>query len=312
MAGTTTVLRFDPNQTNCQTDAEYLADSNRADGFGTDAIWPSPLANKILSQSSNYLYSLFTAFAQKGFTTNDDNVPLLTAVCANFLTTADILPGVVSVAYSPTPTFNAGASNGFQMTLSGNVTASTISGLTPGQLIAFYFTQDSVGGRTIVFPASFVGGIQPDPTANSVSLQMFRVDLSGIPYAVTPMMSSTGLAKFNSITLASPGTAGQVLTNVGGVFVPAPLSSITGSVSVPAGGPISGSTTYSFTATLSAVPPAGSVVIWSLANGSTLSDSAGIVLQMIEVNGATVTMSLNNSWAYPQGWNAFTLNFKVI
>jgi len=180
----TTVLQFDPAQTNCQTDATYLADSNRASGFGTDAIWPSPLANKTLNQLSNYLFALFTAFAQKGYTTNDDDIALLTATCANFLTDADILPGVVNVNYSPTAAFNAATSNGFQMTLTGNITSSAITGITAGQMVAFYFVQDSVGGRTVVWPVSMIGTQQPIPTANAITVFLFRADLSGILRAV--------------------------------------------------------------------------------------------------------------------------------
>ncbi len=224
----TTVLQFDPLQTNCESDAAYLADSNRAGGFSTGAIWPSLIANKSLNQVSNYLFALFTAFAQKGFTTNDDNVPLLTAVCANFLTTADILPNIVSVASSPTPSFNAGASNGFQMTLTGNVTGSTISGLTPGQLIAFYFVQDGIGGRTVSFPASFVGAIQPDPAPSAVSLQMFRIDLAGIPRAVTPVVSNNGffVPALVAASLAITGgvAAGTTLVGNGTILAPTAAS----------------------------------------------------------------------------------------
>lgn len=242
MAGTTNLLQFNPDQTNQETDATYLADSNRSGGFGTDAIWPSVLANKTLNLLSNYLFALFTAFAQKGFTTNDDNVPLLIAQCANFLTSADILPAIMPLAFSPTPAFNFGASNAYQMTLTGNITASTASGVTPGQLIAFYFLQDSVGGRTVSYPGAFFGTLQPDPTPNSLSVLLFRVDVSGNASAATPLISNTtmfslplntteafvsGLLKSGSLTLTAPGTAGQVLANVGGLFVPrgTPLTS---------------------------------------------------------------------------------------
>src|SRR5580658_5076187 len=41
--------------------------------------------------------------------------------------------GLTTVTYSATPTFNAALSSGFQITLSGNVTSSTLSNATAGQ-----------------------------------------------------------------------------------------------------------------------------------------------------------------------------------
>jgi hypothetical protein len=237
MAGTTNLLPFNPNQTNQETDATYLEDSNRSGGFGTDAIWPSVLANKTLNLLSNYLFALFTAFAQKGFTTNDDNVPLLIAQCANFLTSADILPAIMALAFSPTPAFNFGASNAYQMTLTGNITASTAKGLTPGQLVAFYFLQDSVGGRTVSYPGGFFSTVQPDPAPGALSVILFRVDVSGAVRAAAPLISNTGaffsgnvaipqslnvssLTTTGSFRIAGTQLQGDILVNNGTSFIP--------------------------------------------------------------------------------------------
>lgn len=213
---TTNAQQFNPAAINQETDAQYTADSNRSGGFGTDAIWPSPLANKALYQLSTYITALFQAFANKGFTTSDADLSVLTAVCANFLTTADQVTNILTVAYSPTPAFNAGATNGFSMTLSGNITSSTISGVKPGQLIAFYFTQDGVGGRTVVWPSSFSGAAQPDPTPNAVSLQIFRVGTTTSVFAATPMMSSNG-SFFPSQISATSGAFSGIVTAAGSV-----------------------------------------------------------------------------------------------
>lgn len=206
----TNAQQFNPAAINQETDSQYTADSNRAGGFGVDAIWPSPLANKTLYQLSTYITALFQAFANKGFTTSDADLSVLTAVCANFLTTADTLPQIATVGYSPTPAFNGGASSGFSMTLAGNITSSTISGTSPGQLIAFYFTQDSVGGRTVVWPSNVAGGAQPDPAANSISLQLFRVGLSTALFAATPMVSANGYFFPSQINGTSAAFSGAV------------------------------------------------------------------------------------------------------
>lgn len=305
---TTNVQVFNPGAVNQQTDPQYTSDSNRSGGFGADAIWPSPLANKTLNQLSTYIFGLFSAFAAKGFSTSDADASVLAAVCANFLTTADIIPGIVVVAYSPTPAFNAAASNGFQMTLVGNVTDSTISGITPGQLLAFYFVQDATGGRTVSWPSSFTGTVQPDPAPNAASLILFRADLAGVPRAAGPLVSnngtfSAGLLKATSFTLAAPGTTGQILTNVGGVFVPRGTITTTdssgsyricpdgtiecwGTVTLPANnGPLS-ATVIVFPVAFTAAP----VLLVSVAGRprAGVGDTAMVQTYSLTVNGASV------------------------
>jgi len=83
------------------------------------------------------------------------------------------LPGLVAVAFSATPTFDASAGNSFAMTLTGNVTSSTISNATSGQTITFIITQDGTGGRTFAYPANVKGESNIGTDANSVSVQSF-------------------------------------------------------------------------------------------------------------------------------------------
>src|SRR6202041_385221 len=110
---TTNMQVWNPTAANQENDAAYTADPVRAGGAVDPEIFLALLANKVFYQSSTYLTALFTAFANKGFTTSDSNLSTLTAQCANFLTTADLPTLLVSVAYSTTPTFNAAASDGF-------------------------------------------------------------------------------------------------------------------------------------------------------------------------------------------------------
>jgi hypothetical protein len=188
-------LQWNPNETNQETDAQYLADSQRASGAVNDTPLPAPLGNKAFYQWSTFCAAFGQMMANKpgAYVLDDSSESALAAVLANILTESDTEPNIISVMYSPTPVFNAADSNGFQMTLAGNVTSSTISGVTAGQLIAFYFAQDSVGGRTVSWPSSFVGALQPDPTPYAVSVMLFRADLTGNPRAVSPMISNNYL-----------------------------------------------------------------------------------------------------------------------
>lgn len=56
--------------------------------------------------------------------------------------------GLVAVAYSANPAFNALLGNVFEITLTGNVAGSTIAGTFGGQMITFIVIQDGTGGRT--------------------------------------------------------------------------------------------------------------------------------------------------------------------
>ena len=219
---TTNLIPWNPTAVNQETDAQYLADSQRAGGATNPSEFAAVLANKAFYQWSTYLTALFTAFANKGFTTSDSSLSTLTAQCANFLTTADILPAIVSVPYTATPTFPAGTADGFQMTLTGNVTSSTITGVRPGQPLSFCFVQDGTGGRTVAWPAGFVGALQPDPAPTAVSFILFQADLSGTVRAVGPVVSNNGVyvapLTAASFTLSTGAPAGAVLTGTGAVF----------------------------------------------------------------------------------------------
>jgi hypothetical protein len=102
-----------------------------------------------------------------------------TAPSFRALAAADIF-GTVATSFSVSPTFNAAAfaSPTFTMTLTGNVTSSTVTNPIAGQRITFIITQDGTGGRTFAWPSNFKGysGINADSQANSVFVQSFVWD----------------------------------------------------------------------------------------------------------------------------------------
>jgi hypothetical protein len=208
----TNFIQFNPTGANQESDVEYVADSQRSGGYGTDNIVPSPLLNKATYQPTTFCAAFGQMMAAKGYSTSDANVAVLAAVLANIVTEADLLSNLVSVAYSPTPAFNAAAANGFQMTLTGNVTSSTISGVVAGQVVGFFFIQDATGGRTVAWPSSFVGAVQPDPTPNAVSLILFKADLSANLHASGPAFSNNGVFATNGLVCPTR-TSGDNTTN---------------------------------------------------------------------------------------------------
>lgn len=81
---------------------------------------------------------------------------------------------VVNVAFSGTPVYALPSAPSiltvFKITLTGNVTSSTMTGTKPG-IVGFIITQDVVGGRTHAFPANVKGFQSPATDPNAISVQ---------------------------------------------------------------------------------------------------------------------------------------------
>lgn len=86
-------------------------------------------------------------------------------------------PKEVDVAFSATPVFDCSLANPvlavFLITLTGNVTSSTLTNLQKGQKVVFIIVQDSFGAHTFVWPANVSGPGDIDPGAGIVSRQEF-------------------------------------------------------------------------------------------------------------------------------------------
>lgn len=92
-------------------------------------------------------------------------------------------PPPLLVAFSAAPTFDALKGQGFELgTMTANVTSSTFSNTTPGQILSLWVKQDGTGGRTFAFPASVKGATAIDGTLNHWSEWLFKVGLDGNLY----------------------------------------------------------------------------------------------------------------------------------
>ena len=95
------------------------------------------------------------------------------------------------VTFSATPTFDASTANTFKITLTGNVTSSTLSNVpasTGTQYLYFIICQDATGSRTFVWPTNVKGGMAIGSTLSTCSAQTFVTDGTNA-YAI-----STGVA----------------------------------------------------------------------------------------------------------------------
>jgi hypothetical protein len=133
------------------------------------------------------------------------------------------------MAFSATPAFNAASYGYFSMTLTGNVTSSTITGGVAGQQITFNICQDGTGGHTFVWPTLLGYVPQISPTANACTILNAFLNSSGnwtatyttpiliignyqsVPFNSAPTFDASTYSSF-SMTLT-----GNVTSGAGGI-----------------------------------------------------------------------------------------------
>jgi hypothetical protein len=84
--------------------------------------------------------------------------------------------GFSSVAYSLTPSFDAGTASTFKMTLTGDVTSSTLANAAAGQMMSFVLCQDGAGNHNFAWPSNVKGGMAVGLQPGKCSAQAFVYD----------------------------------------------------------------------------------------------------------------------------------------
>jgi hypothetical protein len=90
-----------------------------------------------------------------------------------------------TMSFSSTPTFDASLGNAQRITLTGNVTSSTLVNASAGEFLSFIICQDAVGSRAFAWPANLKRGMTIGATAGTCSAQDFIFDGNNA-YALTP------------------------------------------------------------------------------------------------------------------------------
>jgi hypothetical protein len=229
---------------------------------GFSFAWPSnytnpPVVNPILNACT-----IATAFYDGGFWTTVSTSQQL--LLGNFDT----------VPYSATPIFPAASYSNFAITLTGNVTSSTITGGTVGQVATIDVCQNATGTWTFVWPtnllrpppvslgassctgvAAVYDGTNWDTVANSSATTTTPLtgNLDVIPFTATPIFSTQNYSSFEmtlsgNVTASSisGGTAGQLISIVlkqGSSTTTAPASAPTYST-LTTGGTLPATTSY--------------------------------------------------------------------
>ena len=96
-----------------------------------------------------------------------------------------LVSGTNIVTFSATPTFDALLGNTQKITLTGNVTSSSLNNATAGEKLNFVVCQDSGGNHTFSWPPNVKGGMTVGSAASKCSAQSFLFD-GTTAYALGP------------------------------------------------------------------------------------------------------------------------------
>jgi hypothetical protein len=127
----------------------------------------------------------------------------------------DCRPGTFNtVTFSATPTFDCSLGSVQKLTLTGNVTSSSLANCQAGQLVAFEICQDATGGRTFANPAGLNQWSALPIAANACAVQQYSFEALNVGFpdmmpALTGDVTSsatstvTTVAKVNGVSYPS-------------------------------------------------------------------------------------------------------------
>lgn len=136
-----------------------------------DPRWNDTILNQLKMVTGNDLEAVDVSSLQTG--------------PSSALATDPNAPNRVVVPFSPTPNFDVSAAPTQSVTLTGDVTAPTVTNLSDGQTVSFLVCQDSLGGHAFTWPQNVLGGMQVGNVPGTCSAQTFVSDGSRL-YATTP------------------------------------------------------------------------------------------------------------------------------
>jgi hypothetical protein len=202
---TNNVLQWDGPLANAESDAAYAADASRVGGAAVSSLLASATFNKFAANISGPVAALCQSLANKGITISDANYANLVSAFTNIVIESDLGAALAIVSFASSIAFDASTISprvgAFQLTLTGNVSPTTLANTTAGQVLIFIIIQDGTGGHTFAWPSSVTGGVVVNPVAGSLTVQAFVVAATGaiVPLVPTPSNVSTQSTPSNSL-----------------------------------------------------------------------------------------------------------------
>ncbi len=137
---------------------------------GTTASWQPAGSASVGPGTQNFMAKFNNA---PGTTVGDSS--FLSETANNLSSSGNLALPTNTISFSATPVFDA--SKTFQtLTLTGNVTSSTVSNAVTGEFMEINLCQDGTGGRTFVWPTSFKNTPPVQSTASQCTRSLWRWD----------------------------------------------------------------------------------------------------------------------------------------
>jgi len=206
----TNFLQWNPTEANQETDAEYTADTLRAGGATVDALFPSPLANKLFFQASTMAAAIAQFMVAQGISASDSNL----ATLADNISTAIMQAGsyVLFIDRSPV-TVNANVIT-VQNLMSQVVGPAGFLNVVPRviRVTAFGVFATSGSAESVSFGLAMSGGFSMGLGSPSIPASAGTFGWRSVIELVTTAGGSSGniLASFSSIF--GQGTSGITIT----------------------------------------------------------------------------------------------------
>ena len=150
--------------------------------------------------SASTLIAVLVVLSAQAQTKSLIPVPRIQFLSTSGTLDTNLVVGTTAVTFTSTPTFNSATSVYFSITLTGNVTSSTLSNAIDGRVVYFNICQDATGDRTFTWPASVLNAPTIGSAASVCTSASFIYD--GTNWReIAP--SSRGSAVFGPLTVTT-------------------------------------------------------------------------------------------------------------
>lgn len=166
-----------------------------------------------LTESGLYLgiasYKINLYAAGTGNTCNGTAVGSLIWSQEPVITTPSFGGTVQSVTFSTTPSFDASVAQFFDLTLTGNVTSSTITNAVSGSVVQFKICQDGTGSRTFVWPGTVSAPPIISNGASDCTYSAFRYSgTAWTPWGLNGTQGASGFRFMGAVVIPTALTVG--------------------------------------------------------------------------------------------------------
>lgn len=155
--------------------------TSKATSIGFGSAWQMKANGSAQPNQDWYLWDTAHSLAAFQVDPSNDSAAFAGAISSSISSTSSN-----PVAFSATPAFDLSKGNLQTITLTGNVTSSTVTNLKAGQPVFFQVCQDATGTHTFAWPANVHGGMTVGSTASKCNVQEFISFDGNFLQAVTP------------------------------------------------------------------------------------------------------------------------------